>query len=104
MVESLSMTQVPLKTPAPPHGIITSLVTGFEAINARLELILLPLALDLWLWLGPHLSVSPLVPQIEAAMRSLMAAPATIRPPKPISRFYAPRSKTTAPRSTFFRS
>ena len=68
------MTQVPLKTPAPPHGIITSLVTGFEAINARLELILLPLALDLWLWLGPHLSVSPLVPQIEAAMRSLMAS------------------------------
>ena len=65
--------QVPLKTPVPPHGIITSLVTGFEAINARLELILLPLALDLWLWLGPHLSVSPLVPQIEAAMASLMA-------------------------------
>jgi hypothetical protein len=68
------MTQAPTKTPAPPQGIIASLVTGFEAINARLELILLPLALDLFLWLGPHLSVGPLVPQVEAAMNSLVAA------------------------------
>jgi hypothetical protein len=67
------MTQVPLKTPVPPQGIINSLVTGFEAINARWELIALPLALDLFLWLGPHLSVSPLVPQIEAALSSLLA-------------------------------
>jgi hypothetical protein len=68
------MNQVPLKTPAPPQGVIASLVTGFEAINARLELILLPLALDLFLWLGPHLSIGPLVPQIEAAMNGLVAA------------------------------
>ena len=67
------MTQVPIKMPVPPQGIITSLVTGFEAINARLELILLPLALDVFLWLGPHLSVGPLVPPIEAAMTSLIA-------------------------------
>jgi hypothetical protein len=68
------MTQVPLKTPVPPQGIIASLVTGFEAINARLELILLPLALDLFLWLGPHLSIGPLVPQVESAMNALVAA------------------------------
>jgi hypothetical protein len=67
------MTQVPPNTPVPPHGIISSLVTGFEAINARLELILLPLALDLFLWLGPHLSIGPLVPQVEAAMNGLIA-------------------------------
>jgi len=73
VVELERMTQVPLKTPVPPHGIITSLVTGFEAINARLELILLPLGLDLFLWLGPHLSISPLVPQMEAALSSLFA-------------------------------
>ena len=70
----MSMTQVPAKTPVPPQGIIASLVTGFEAINTRLELILLPLALDLFLWLGPHLSISPLVPQVEAAMSSVIAA------------------------------
>ena len=70
------MTQTPLKMPAPPKGVFSSLITGFETINARLELILLPLALDLWLWLGPHLSVSPLVPQIEAALRPVFAAAA----------------------------
>jgi hypothetical protein len=68
------MTQLPLKTPLPPQGIIASMVTGFEAINARLELILLPLALDLFLWLGPHLSIGPLVPQVEAALNGLIAA------------------------------
>ena len=67
------MTQVSIKPPVPPQGIIPSLVTGFEAINARLELILLPLALDLFLWLGPHLSIGPLVPQVEAAMNNLVA-------------------------------
>jgi hypothetical protein len=71
------MTQTPLKMPAPPKGVISSLVTGFETINARLELILLPLALDLWLWLGPHLSVSPLLPQIQAALRPIFSAAAT---------------------------
>ncbi|MEO6624915.1 MAG: hypothetical protein ABIN37_08795 [Burkholderiaceae bacterium] len=70
------MTQTPIKMPAPPKGVISSLATGFETINARLELILLPLALDLWLWLGPHLSVSPLMPQIEAALRPVYAAAA----------------------------
>ena len=70
----MRMTQVLAKTPVPPQGIIASLVTGFEAINTRLELILLPLALDLFLWLGPHLSISPLVPQVEAAMSSVIAA------------------------------
>ena len=77
------MTQAPLKMPAPPQGIISSLVTGFETINARLELILLPLALDLFLWLGPHLSVSRLVPQVESALQTLLspalADPATQR-------------------------
>ncbi len=71
------MTQVPLKTPVPPQGIVASLVTGFEAINARLELILLPLGLDLFLWFGPHLSIGPLVPQVEAAMNSLVVAAGT---------------------------
>jgi hypothetical protein len=65
------MTQVPLKTPAPPQGVVASLVTGFETVNARLELILPPLILDLFLWLGPHLSIQRLVPSIVSSLESL---------------------------------
>jgi hypothetical protein len=62
------MTHPPLKKPAPPQGVIASLVTGFETVNARLELLLLPLALDLFLWLGPQLSIQPLVQRILATL------------------------------------
>src|ERR671924_410357 len=61
VVESVHMAQAPVQMPAPPQGLIASLVSGFETVNARLELILLPLALDVFLWLGPHLSIRPLV-------------------------------------------
>lgn len=67
------MTPTPLKTPAPPQGIIAALATGFEMVNARLELILLPLALDLFLWLGPHVSVQHLVPPIAQTLQAMMA-------------------------------
>src|ERR1051326_6269870 len=49
------------KMPEPPLGIIASITSGFETVNARLELILLPLGLDLFLWLGPHLSIKPMM-------------------------------------------
>ncbi len=71
MVESHDMAQAPLKLPAPPHGVVASLVAGFEAVNARLELILLPLLLDLFLWLGPHVSIRPLV----SRLLGVLAAP-----------------------------
>lgn len=61
------------RAPAPPLGVMASLTAGFEAVNAQLGLILLPLALDLLLWLGPRLSILPLM---EAAAR-LLAVPAT---------------------------
>src|SRR5690242_11858833 len=67
------MTPRPLKTPAPPQGIIAALATGFELVNARLELILLPLALDLFLWLGPHLSVQPLVTALANGVQTELA-------------------------------
>src|SRR5262245_53782346 len=68
------MTPAPLKTPAPPQGIITALATGFEMVNARLELILLPLALDLFLWLGPHVSIQHLVPPLAQALQDAAAS------------------------------
>lgn len=44
----------------PPPGVIGSLRAGFDAIASHLTVILVPLALDLLLWLGPRLNVDRL--------------------------------------------
>ncbi len=44
----------------PPPGIIGSLRMGFDAIAAHVAVILMPLALDLFLWLGPRVAVDRL--------------------------------------------
>lgn len=49
-----------LQTLPPPPGIVSSLKAGFDVIASNILVILLPLALDLWLWLGPHLRVDHL--------------------------------------------
>lgn len=48
------------QTLPPPPGIIGSLRAGFDAITTHISLILMPLALDLLLWLGPRLSMNQL--------------------------------------------
>lgn len=45
----------------PPPGVFGSLKAGFEAVSNRVALIFLPLCLDLFLWLGPRLSVDGLL-------------------------------------------
>ena len=55
----------------PPPGIIGSLRAGFDAITAHIGLILLPLGLDLLLWLGPRVSVSRLMQPLLDEMRRL---------------------------------
>lgn len=60
MVESFVVTAIKVKEPTPPIGVLAALTAGFEAVTARLDLILPPLVLDVWLWLGPHLSVQAL--------------------------------------------
>ena len=45
----------------PPPGVIGSLKAGFDAVANHIGLILLPVALDLFLWLGPRLSVGGLL-------------------------------------------
>src|SRR5688572_17749956 len=45
----------------PPPGVISSLKAGFNAVSTHIGLILLPLALDVFLWLGPRLSVDQLI-------------------------------------------
>lgn len=47
-----------LETLPPPPGVIGSLKAGFDVVSNHVALILLPLIVDLALWLGPRLSVS----------------------------------------------
>jgi hypothetical protein len=44
-----------------PLGVIGSLTTGFEMVGRHLWLIVLPMLLDVGLWLGPRLSPLPLM-------------------------------------------
>jgi hypothetical protein len=54
---------------------MASLSAGFEVVNARLVLILTPLALDLFLWLGPRLSILPLMQQLVGLLEAPPAGP-----------------------------
>jgi hypothetical protein len=72
-----------LETLPPPPGVIGSLRAGFDAVSSHVKLILFPLALDLWLWLGPRLSVdgllSPYLKFVFEQARREMAAPADLQ-------------------------
>jgi hypothetical protein len=46
---------------AQPAGVIETLSAGYVALNRQLWVLLLPVLLDAFLWLGPHVSYSPLV-------------------------------------------
>jgi hypothetical protein len=46
--------------PAPPN-MIASLRAGFDAVANQIVIIIVPIAIDLLLWLGPHLQVKTLV-------------------------------------------
>lgn len=50
-----------LETLPPPPGVINSLKAGFEVVSSHVLLIVMPLALDLFLWLGPRLGVNDLL-------------------------------------------
>lgn len=43
------------------QAVIDSLSAGYRFLGRRVELILIPVLLDLWLWLGPRLSIEPLM-------------------------------------------
>lgn len=63
----------------PPPGIVNSLKTGFDVVSSHVILILMPLVLDVFLWLGPRLSVSDLLDPMykavfEQARLNLVAA------------------------------
>ena len=50
-----------LESLPPPPGVIGSLRAGFDAVASHVWLIVMPLALDIFLWLGPRLSVDGLL-------------------------------------------
>lgn len=58
----------------PPPGIISSIKAGFDAIAARITAILLPLLLNLFLWLGPRLRMDALYKSIEGDMVTIWQA------------------------------
>jgi len=46
-----------LETLPPPPGVIASLQAGFNIVSSRIALITLPLLLNIFLWLGPRVSI-----------------------------------------------
>jgi hypothetical protein len=46
---------------AKPTGVIETLSAGYAAVNRHLWVLLLPILVDVILWVGPHVSYSPLV-------------------------------------------
>jgi hypothetical protein len=57
------------QAPQPPIGILASLAAGFDRIAARPALILPPLILDLFLWLGPHIRAQALIGDLARSLQ-----------------------------------
>lgn len=62
--------------PSPPN-IITAIRSGFDVIANRIYLILIPVLLDVWLWLGPHLQIKGLAGSFLEALKSTGGLSAT---------------------------
>jgi len=58
------------KLPAPP-GLVASLTAGFDAVASHVAVIILPILLDLLLWLGPHLYLKDIMQPVLAQMASV---------------------------------
>lgn len=56
--------------PAPP-SLIASLLAGFDTVTTHLGLILFPIALDLFLWLGPHVGMREMVQSFAQRMTTV---------------------------------
>lgn len=56
-------------------GVVDTIGTGYEALIARPQLILLPVLVDLYFWLGVHITAGPLLDQIVSWLRNDAGAP-----------------------------
>ncbi len=52
-------------------SLVETISQGFGAVNRRLWVLAIPFALDLFYWLGPRLSVQPLIDQFARLARAL---------------------------------
>jgi len=59
------------KLPAAPIGVIASLSAGFDTVIQGWWILLFPLALDLFLWFGPRLSIRPVVEKILPSLAAV---------------------------------
>jgi hypothetical protein len=56
-------------------GIIESLTAGFDAVTRAPQVLVVPILLDTFLWLGPRLSAYPLIKSLLALIKSLPSSP-----------------------------
>ncbi len=56
---------------SPPPGIVSTIKTGFDITSKQVGIILFPLLLDIFLWLGPRLSISNLLHSAQAQLETL---------------------------------
>jgi hypothetical protein len=59
------------ETTNPPPRLITALRSGFDAVANHIGLIVIPLILDLFLWLGPHVSLKTILLPMSQMFASL---------------------------------
>jgi hypothetical protein len=64
----------------PPPGVINSLRAGFEVVSSHVWLILAPIAMDVFLWLGPRVGVENFLSSIAARLIELMAGTSPFPP------------------------
>lgn len=77
----------------PQQGILATIADGFDLTTKHIWLTLIPIALDLFLWLGPRLSLRPLLTQLV-----------TLWQQEPLLTDMAEQFLTLAPRTNLFTS
>ncbi len=58
----------------PPPGLVASLMAGFDSVANHIAVILPPVLLDLFLWLGPHLRLKEFLQPLIDHLPSLASA------------------------------
>jgi hypothetical protein len=59
----------------PPPGLIASLAAGFDTTASHASVILIPVLLDLFIWLGPHMRIEAILRPLLTAFQSLPPSP-----------------------------
>ena len=77
----IQLVQHPLaaRREAQPAGVIDTISAGYTALNRQLWVLLLPVLVDLFLWLGPQVSFAPLIdPVLQGGVDAFRAASAEV--------------------------